>query len=69
MEVKVTVKSIAGRREVEEILGLRPTQAILVMKHELFPRPFMVLADGTKLWIESEVREFAETRPDLERKP
>jgi predicted DNA-binding transcriptional regulator AlpA len=59
-----TLDALVGRRELEEILSLRPTRLNEILRTESlgFPRPVKVLADGTRLWDEADVRQWNASR-------
>lgn len=58
-----TLDALVGRRELEDITSLRPTRLNEIMRtDDSFPRPVKVLADGTRLWNESDVRQWAASR-------
>jgi len=61
---QTTLDSLVGRRELESILSLRPTRLNEIMRTpELnFPAPVKVLADGTRLWDEAEIRQWNASR-------
>jgi predicted DNA-binding transcriptional regulator AlpA len=59
-----TLDRLIGRRELEDLTGLRPTRLNEIMRTESlgFPRPVKVLADGTRLWDASDVRQWQASR-------
>jgi predicted DNA-binding transcriptional regulator AlpA len=58
-----TLALLVGRRELEDILSLRPTRLNEILRtDETFPRPVKVLSDGTRLWDESAVRQWNASR-------
>jgi predicted DNA-binding transcriptional regulator AlpA len=61
---QATLDALVGRRELEDILSLRPTRLNEIMRTESlgFPAPVKVLADGTRLWDEAEVRQWNASR-------
>jgi hypothetical protein len=61
---QATLDALVGRRELEELLSLRPTQVALILRTPewFFPEPVKVLEDGTRLWDVAEVLGWNDVR-------
>jgi hypothetical protein len=59
-----TLDALVGRRELEDILSLRPTRLNEILRTESynFPAPVKVLLDGTRLWDVAAVRQWQASR-------
>jgi hypothetical protein len=59
-----TLNALVGRRELEDILSLRPTRLNEIMRTEKlkFPPPVKVMLDGYRLWDVADVRQWNASR-------
>lgn len=58
-----TLDAIVGRRELEDILSLRPTRLNEIIRLDTtFPDPVKVLLDGTRLWDADAIRQWNASR-------
>lgn len=61
---QATLDRLVGRRELEDILSLRPTRLNEIMRtpEQNFPAPVKVLDDGTRLWDADAVNDWKNAR-------
>jgi hypothetical protein len=59
-----TLDALVGRRELEDILSLRPTRLNEILRTPSlnFPAPVKVLLDGYRLWDVAAIRQWNASR-------